>query len=401
MGIDVMWLSLTDTDGNTVTERADVNITERALEAPRINHDAIPDQIVLKVGGDSYVMELEDFVEDETPIEDLIVTVAYSREGVVFVDSQDGILTFVPQDEGKCNVTVTLTDSDGLPSDFSVEVKVKSDVKDEPINWTIWILLLLIIVIILIMVAWPRKSGAPSTAPLVVDEEAKHMPPAPRVEKVTPHTFTTSAFRSLEDVLLFHSSGRLIAQLTRDIKQGVDADIEDAVISSIQEHIKGRIRTREEPADLIELEGMQVIIERGADVAIAAVLSGPEPEGLRMQMRRTLNEIQIRNEAVLSDWDGNLVELHGIDNAMVGIVEALIKEHNGAQDLSVDGEVSAGHEHHAHPRDVVDGVPDLENEDDPLMLVKEILGEEKTREIEEGHHAEEPADEGDEGEKDA
>jgi hypothetical protein len=405
MGTDFMWLSLTDTDDNTVRERAEVNITERFREAPRINHDALPEEIVLKEDGESYVLDLADFVEDDTPVGDLIVDIHYSQEGVVFVDSQDGILTFVPQEEGKCNVTVTLTNMDDMSSDFSVIVKVKSDAEDEPINWTIWILLLLIIVIILIMVAWPRKSSAPSTAPVVVDEEEKHMPPRPRVDKVTPHTFDTSAFRSLEEVLLFHSNGMLIAQLTRTIKEdGVDADIETAVISSIQEHIKGRMRTRDEPADLIALEGMQVVIERGADVAIAAVLTGSEPEGLRMQMRRTLNEIQIRNEAVLPDWDGNLVELNNIDNAMVGIVEALIKEHKGVQDLSVDGEVSARHVHQAHPKPVVEGVPVLEDEDDPLMLIKDILGEEKTREIEEGHKAEEPADEGDEGdegEKDA
>jgi hypothetical protein len=46
---------------------------------------------------------------------------------------------------------------------------------------------------------------------------------------------------------------------------------------------------------------------------------------------------------------------------------------------------------------VVDGVPPLEDEDDPLMLVKNIIGEQKAREIEEGHHVEEAEEEPEEG----
>ncbi len=404
-GTGTLTMTLTDTEDHSTVAHATVNITERWIEPPRINHDALPDRIDLKEGGESYELDLADYVEDETPIEDLVVTITYSKEGIVYVDPQAGVLTYVPQGLGRSNVTVTLTDTDGEASTFSIDVEVKSDSEDEPINWTLWIVLLFVLVIIVVLIVWPRKTTAPAAAPgapaaIDVDGRPKGAPPAPRVDKVVPHTFSSSALMVLEEVLLFHSSELLISQYTRGLKEGVDADLEGAVISSIQEHIKGRMRTRDEPTDIIELEGMLVVIERGADVALAAVLSGAEPEGLRMHLRTSLNEVQTRNAGVLPDWDGNLAELRGIDNAMIGLVESLIREHNGAQDLSVDGETTVLTPHR-HPRPVVDGIPELEDEDDPLKLVKDIIGEEKAHEIEEGHHHEEPPEEGGDEEKSA
>jgi hypothetical protein len=150
------------------------------------------------------------------------------------------------------------------------------------------------------------------------------------------------------------------------------------------------MRTREEPMDLIELEGMQVVIERGADVAIAAVLSGTVPEGMRKNLRKTLNEVQTRNASALAAWDGDHESLRGIDNAMVALIEALVREHNGSQDLAVDGESLIGGGRDAPA--VVDGVPPLEDEAEPLHLVKDIIGDEKTKEIKEGRHHDDAGD---------
>jgi hypothetical protein len=223
------------------------------------------------------------------------------------------------------------------------------------------------------------------------------MVPPRRVEKVEAHTFSTSSMRFLEDVFLFHSNGTLISQYSRDLREGVDKHLEDGVISAVKEQLHGRMRTREEPLDLIELEGIKVVIERGTDVALASVVSGTVPEGLRVTMRTTLLEIQTRNQAALADWDGDVSRLRGIDNAMVGMVEALIKEHNGSRDLAVDGLAVDGLavdkvDHARRPPVVVDGVPPLEDKDEPLHLVKDIIGEEKTREIKEGRHHDEPSE---------
>ena len=138
--------------------------------------------------------------------------------------------------------------------------------------------------------------------------------------------------------------------------------------------------------DLIELKGTQVVIERGADVAIAAVLSGQLPGGLRMNLRKTLNEVQTRNQAALADWEGAVDRLRGVDNAMVALIEALVREHNGSQDLAVDGEAVDRAAPGRPAPAVVDGVPDLEDREEPLHLVKDIIGEDKTREIQEGRH---------------
>jgi hypothetical protein len=394
-GIAPLTLTVTNTKDNSVSEKVRVNITDRIKEPPRINHDTLPGKIKLKEDGDSYVLILEDHVDDEfTPIAQLRVDVIFTKEGVVYADVQSGNLTFVPQSAGKTGVTVTLTNLDDLSSSFEVDIVVDEKDDGDGINWTFWIILLFIVVVILLLVAWPRqraaatpRSGA-TVVPQVPSEDLEV--PAKRMDKVKPHTFGTSSMRSLEDVILFHSSGLLISQYSRRLRDGVDKDIEGAVISSIQEQLRGKMRTREEPMDLIELEGMQVVIERGADLAIAAVLSTTAPAGLRMNLRKSLNEVQTRNASALKGWDGDTAQLRGIDNAMVALIEALVKEHNGSQDLAVDGEAVAGGGR--PPPAVVDGVPPLEDKDEPLHLVKDIIGEEKTKEIQEGRHHDESSE---------
>ena len=395
LGTAPLILTLTNSKDNSVSESVRINVTERKKEPPRINHDTLPDKIKLEKDGDSYVIMLEDHVEDDfTPINQLRVDVAYTKQGVVYVDSQAGDLTFVPQTVGKTKVTVTLTNLDDLSSSFEVDVEVSEKSDGDGINWTLWIILLFILVVIILLVAWPRRSAGARTGATIVPQvpyEDLAAPPR-RVEKVKPHTFGTSSMRSLEDVILFHSSGLLISQYSRKLREGVDKDLEGAVINAIQEQLKGRMRTREEPIDLIELEGMQVVTERGADVAIAAVLSSAVPEGLRMNLRRTLNEVQTRNQAALAGWAGDHNQLRGIDNAMVALIEALVKEHNGSQDLAVDGEAIDKPAHRRPAPAVVDGVPPLEDEEEPLHLIKDIIGEEKTREIQEGRRHDKSSD---------
>jgi hypothetical protein len=396
LGAAPLTLTLTNTKDNSVTESVRVNITERVKEPPRINHETLPSKIKLKEDGDSYVLILEDHVEDEfTPISQLRVDAIFTKEGVIYVDVQAGNMTFVPQTVGKTKVTVTLTNLDDLSSSFEVNVEVSEKSDGDGINWTFWIILLFIGVVILVLIAWPRqKAAAPSTGATVVPQVPSEdlEVPAKRVDKVKPHTFGTSSMRSLEDVILFHSSGLLISQYSRKLREGVDKDLEGAVITAIQEQLRGKMRTREEPVDLIELEGMQVVIERGADVALAAVLSTTAPEGLRMNLRRSLNEVQTRNAAALKGWDGDHSSLRGIDNALVALIEALIKEHNGSQDLAVDGEAVGATHGGRGPPAVVEGVPPLEDEDEPLHLVKDIIGEEKTKEIKEGRHHDESSE---------
>jgi len=387
LGTGPLWLTLTNSKDNSVTERVRVNVTEREKVPPRINHDTLPAKIKLTKGGDGQVIDLADHVEDEiTPIGQMAVEVSYGKAGVVYVDVQAGVLTFVPQDTGKTTVTVKLTNLDGMDSTFEVTVVVEDKDTGGEVNWTFWILILIIVVIILMLVFWPRRAAGTDAGPMVVPKvrPADLEVPHKRVEKVKPHTFSTSALRTLEDVFLFHTSGMLLSQYTRRLKEGVDKDIETAIISGIKEQLTGRMRTREEPNDFVELEGMQVVIERGADLAVAAVLSSEVPDGLRVQMRRTLNEIQTRNQRVLDDWDGDLSRLHEVENSIIMLVETLIRDHNGSQDLSVDGESMVEPGRSAPV--VVDGVPELEDEEEPLHLVKDIIGEERTRELKEGHH---------------
>jgi hypothetical protein len=224
MGIGVLRLTLTDTDDHSVTVNVDVNITERLIEAPRINHETLPSSMKLKKEGDGEVIDLRDHVEDDTPAPQLTVVVTYSKEDVVYVDVQDGILTFVPQAKGRTQVTVVLTDTDDRSSEFSVDVEVTEEGSDDEINWTPWLILLFILAIIVILLLWPRKGPAEGTT--VAPKGAAPVVDRPRITKVKPHMFRSSSLRRLEEMLLFHSDGMLVSQYTRAIKEGLDADLE-------------------------------------------------------------------------------------------------------------------------------------------------------------------------------
>ncbi len=392
-----LYLFLKDTDGNEVSKRITVNVTERQLEAPRIDTESLPAKIRLEMDDDPYVLNLSDFVVDDTPIPLLEVNILSSQESIAYIDAQEGVLSFVPKEEGITTVTVTLIDSDSLSSNFQIDVEVYVKGEDDETNWWLVVLILVILAAIVTVALWPRRRPEPKVMPskgeVPVAAAAVH-----RIERVQPHVFRSRSLPQLESVILLHSSGKVLSQYTRHIREGLDADLEAAVISAIREHLKGRMRTREEPPDLIELEGMRVVIERGADLALAAVLSGKEPDSLRKLLRRSLNEVQTRNEDILRDWDGDIGSLRGVDNAMVGLVESLIRESDGTLDLAVDGEELGGEPSPREPA-AVDGVPPLEDEEEPLKLVKDIIGEQKAKELEEGRHGEPDAGEEDEGAK--
>lgn len=394
MGPDDILLTLTDTEAHTVSRTVAVDIIDRLLEKPQIDTGALPDEISLVKGGKSVVVGLGDFVRDDTPVRLLLVSVTYGADGIVYVDTQAGNLTFVPQGTGRTRVTVTLTDTDGLSSTFDVDVEVEPKGGGDEVNWWLWVALLIIVAAILIVVAWPKRPAAappPATGAVVVEDV-----PGRRVDKVRPHVFTAGSLPQLEEVLLFHKDGKLLSQHTRRMREGVDAEIEAGVISAIQDNLKGRARARDETPDLIELEGMRVVVERGADVAIAAVLTGDEPDSLRMLMRRTLHEVQTRNEGALKSWKGDLGALRGVDNAIVGLVESLIRESGGvpAKEEAVQGArrpeprrpgwgAEAGE---AEGEEAPRKAPVAHRTDDgePLRLVTGIIGEDKVQELREG-----------------
>ena len=406
LGQGNVFLTLTDMDGHMVSVEVTVRVVERLLEPPAIDTTRLPAKVNLVKGGAPFVLDLLDYVTDDTPIASLLVRVAYTTRDVAYVDNQSGKLSFVPQAVGRTRVTVTLTDSDGLASGFSLDVEVKEKGEPQEVNWWLWVVLLVILAAIVTVVAWPRRpAGAAPTPVALAGSPAADEPPAPaaeatprKVDRVRPHVFHASSLPQLEAVLLFHRDGKLLSQHSRRLREGVDAEIEAGFISAIQDHLRGRMRARDEPADLIELEGMRAVIERGADLAIAAMLTGREPESLRVLMRRTLHEVQTRNESVLDGWSGDIGSLRGMDNAMVGLVESLIREEGGVEtrveeapvvppskrDMSVRPSAPAHvREEPPEEREEEAPPPPLEQRE-KLRLVKGIIGEDRAQELVEG-----------------
>jgi hypothetical protein len=53
----------------------------------------------------------------------------------------------------------------------------------------------------------------------------------------------------------------------------------------------------------------KVIIEYGVQVYLAALISGPEPPDLRGRIRGVMEQLSVKFESILMDWDGNTQKL--------------------------------------------------------------------------------------------
>ncbi|MEW5761537.1 MAG: hypothetical protein AB1779_12310, partial [Candidatus Thermoplasmatota archaeon] len=86
--------------------------------------------------------------------------------------------------------------------------------------------------------------------------------------------------------------------------------------SFIKESLKKKIPCATE----MEHGKFKVLIERGANVYLAVVISGKEREDIREKMRALLIDIQKKFGTSLKKWKGNLKDLEGIDILLKNLV---------------------------------------------------------------------------------
>ncbi|MCK5559835.1 MAG: tetratricopeptide repeat protein, partial [Thermoplasmata archaeon] len=131
---------------------------------------------------------------------------------------------------------------------------------------------------------------------------------------------------TIEDVFLVYSDGTLITHQTRRLKT-LDDDIFMGMLTSIKDFIKDAM-SPEAKGELNELSygKLKILIEHGAYVFLAAVVSGKPPGELRKQMKGAVKRIHQTYLDTLRSWDGNIGKL---EPAKKIIVEMILKESKG------------------------------------------------------------------------
>ncbi|MFQ6012535.1 MAG: DUF5915 domain-containing protein [Thermoplasmata archaeon] len=118
----------------------------------------------------------------------------------------------------------------------------------------------------------------------------------------------------VEDAFLVHTDGRLISHQTRKIEDEIDEDVFSGMLTVVQDFVKDSFRTRTRVGlRRLEFGDSRILIERGPNVYLAAVLLGEEPDLLSLYMVELINEIERKFGDKLDKWSGMLSELEGIE----------------------------------------------------------------------------------------
>jgi|GEM_PF-2401627 len=118
---------------------------------------------------------------------------------------------------------------------------------------------------------------------------------------------------AIEDIFLIYRDGRLIQHASRRLTAGEDSsEIMASMLTAVQTFIQDAL-SRGQQAVLggMEYSGRKILLEADRNLILAAVISGPEPDGLRNEMAQTLRNIEAEFSPLLPGWDGDIVALSG------------------------------------------------------------------------------------------
>lgn len=125
----------------------------------------------------------------------------------------------------------------------------------------------------------------------------------------------------LDDVFLVHVDGRLIHHASRRYREAVDEDIFSGMLTIVQDFVKDSFR---QPTGVglkrLEFGDSKIIIERGAHVYLAAVLSGHEPSLLPLYMAEVIRDLEVKYRTTLDHWTGLVGDLPGIQDFVEGLL---------------------------------------------------------------------------------
>ena len=114
----------------------------------------------------------------------------------------------------------------------------------------------------------------------------------------------------IEDVFMLYKDGRLILHETRRLRPEVDEDVIGSMLTAVQEFV-GDALSDEQFGTLGKLEygKLQILINSGTYLIIAAISSGEPPKSMRDLINKTIIYIEEKYSEVLEDWDGVAADL--------------------------------------------------------------------------------------------
>jgi outer membrane protein assembly factor BamB/tetratricopeptide (TPR) repeat protein len=117
----------------------------------------------------------------------------------------------------------------------------------------------------------------------------------------------------IEDAFLIFKDGRLVTHHTVRLRPEMDRELLGGMLVAIQNFVEDSLMAST-PGMLNELRygNTKILIQRGAYLTMALVLTGQESKNLWRSMERLIQDIETKYTKVLSKWDGDQDKMWGV-----------------------------------------------------------------------------------------
>jgi len=129
--------------------------------------------------------------------------------------------------------------------------------------------------------------------------------------------FVRETKTAVDETFVIYHDGRLMAHSTRRLKPGMDDQVLGSMFVAVQDFVKDSFKG-ETSFTLRKLDfgEKSVLIEKGEKVFLAAVLHGMASKKAVGRMKMVVDEIEKSFGEPLTDWDGDLDSVRGVNDIM-------------------------------------------------------------------------------------
>ncbi len=121
---------------------------------------------------------------------------------------------------------------------------------------------------------------------------------------------------TVDGLFVLYKTGLLITSVSNDVREGMDRDVLGSMMIAITEFVQSSFKSFEDCAlESIKFRGKEIAFEKGEHLIVALTLSGHIDEGMRAKIRRSLAEIERKNESALVKWNGDLGLMEGVSSS--------------------------------------------------------------------------------------
>ena len=132
----------------------------------------------------------------------------------------------------------------------------------------------------------------------------------------------------VEQVFLIHrESGLMLNHVSLEDSQNQDADMVSSMLTAIRDFVGDSFDIEKNQAlDSVQVGEVSLWIEQAPDVILALAIRGNAPNGLRMSMQHTLEDIQSQYGRALEEFSGDTKAFHPARELLVDCLQTQYKE---------------------------------------------------------------------------